>query len=335
MDPLATRRIAERFSRLTDEQRRTVYQKIRAEGMTLGQFPILARDPSVLERSHLSYAQLRQWFLWQLDPGSTAYHISGALSLSGDLDVGAVRASFAALVQRHEALRTVFRANADGVAEQLIRDSAAFAIEEIDLATVPEADRDASVHEQALRLSETAFDLGEGPLLRVGLIRRAEREHVLVVVMHHIVSDGWSLQIIVDEFVAQYRARVLHTPIEPKALPIQYADYAVWQKQWLEQARRSGSWRTGRSTWAASTRCCSCRPTIRGARTAATEARGWTWSCPRSWRGRCSGARRARGRPCSWCCWRGCRCCCRATPGSRTSAWACRSPTATGWRRRA
>ncbi|WP_412179668.1 amino acid adenylation domain-containing protein, partial [Variovorax paradoxus] len=239
METTATRRIAERFSRLSPEQRRAVYDKIRAEGLSIGQFPILARDASARGRCHLSYAQLRQWFLWQLDPQSTAYHISGALRLKGTLDAQAVQASFAAIVARHEALRTVFRADADGLAEQVILEAGGFELQRVDLGEVEPAQRAARADEAARRLGRTPFDLAHGPLLRVGLVRMAADEHLLVVVMHHIVSDGWSMQIVVDEFVAQYRARVLGETGAEDTLPIQYADYAVWQRNWLEAGEKN------------------------------------------------------------------------------------------------
>jgi non-ribosomal peptide synthetase component F len=187
----------------------------------------------------LSHAQMRQWFLWQLDPASTAYHISGALKLEGRLDVEAVHASFNALVQRHESLRTVFRADAQGLARQLIREAEALDIAMVDLTALHTVqEREARSREEALRLSHTPFDLGEGPLLRVGLIRLAPEEHMLVVVMHHIVSDGWSMQVIVDEFVAQYSVRVQGAVAALPPLPIQYADYAAWQRDWLEAGER-------------------------------------------------------------------------------------------------
>ena len=238
MNSLTTHRIAERFARLGFEQRRVVYQKIRLEGLAIGQFPILARDESVSSSCPPSYAQVRQWFLWQLEPDGTAYHISGALRLRGHLDVEALKASFDALVVRHESLRTVFRGGEDGQAEQVIQADDRAQIEEVDLSSELAKEREAKVREVAVRLHQTPFDLEAGPLLRVGLIREAADEHVLVVVMHHIVSDGWSMQIIVDEFVAQYRARIQGQEPQLAVLPIQYADYAVWQRNWLEAGEK-------------------------------------------------------------------------------------------------
>ncbi|MBD9428409.1 amino acid adenylation domain-containing protein [Achromobacter sp. ACM03] len=238
MDSLATHRIAERFARLGLDQRKAIYRKIRLEGLAIGHFPILVREASDFSRCQASYAQARQWFLWQLDPLSTAYHISGALKIKGVLNVEALRESFDALVARHESLRTVFRPGEDGRLEQVIRADGLMQVDEIDLSGVTAGEREAKVKAAATELYQTPFDLEAGPLLRVGLIRETADEHVLVVVMHHIVSDGWSMQIIVDEFVTQYSSRVLGQVPRPPSLPIQYADYAAWQRNWLEAGER-------------------------------------------------------------------------------------------------
>jgi non-ribosomal peptide synthetase component F len=239
MDIAATHdQIGKRFSRLNPAQRRAVYQKIRAEGLTIGQFPILARDEAARVACAPSYAQMRQWFLWQLEPGSSAYHITGALRLQGLLNRDALQASFDALVERHESLRTVFRANAEGLVEQVVQQRAGLEIPLVDLGALADSERDARAQEEARRIAETPFDLTADPLLRVALIRLDPQTHLLVVVMHHIVSDGWSLQILVDEFVAHYRARANGQPSRVAPLPIQYADYAVWQRHWLEAGEK-------------------------------------------------------------------------------------------------
>ena len=239
MDIAATHdQIGKRFSKLNPAQRRAVYQKIRAEGLTIGQFPILARDEAARIACAPSYAQMRQWFLWQLEPGSSAYHISGALRLEGLLNRDALQASFDALVERHESLRTVFRANAEGLVEQVVQQRAGLDIPLIDLGALADGERDVRAQEEARRIAETPFDLTADPLLRVALIRLRAETHLLVVVMHHIVSDGWSLQILVDEFVAHYRARANGQPSRVAPLPIQYADYDVWQRHWLEAGEK-------------------------------------------------------------------------------------------------
>ena len=248
MDISATHyQIGKRFARLEPAQRRAVYQKIRAEGLAIGQFPILARSEAERMACAPSYAQMRQWFLWQLAPGSSAYHISGALRLEGTLDREALQASFDALVERHESLRTVFRANAGGLVEQVVQQRAALDIPLIDLAALQAGDRDARADEEARRIAEMPFDLTADSLLRVALFRLDQRTHLLVVVMHHIVSDGWSLKILVDEFAAHYRALANGQLPRLAPLPIQYADYAAWQRQWLEAGekdRQLGYWKT-------------------------------------------------------------------------------------------
>ena len=238
MNSASTHRIAERFARLSVEQRQEVYQKIKLEGLVVGQFPILKRENSLQSLCPASYAQVRQWFLWQFDPVSTAYHISGALRIKGELHIDALKASFETLVARHESLRTVFRGGEDGQVEQMILDENHMSFEEIDLSTMAEEERTQQTRALATQLYQRPFDLERGPLMRIGLIRQVTDEHLLVVVMHHIISDGWSMQIIVDEFVAQYLVRVQAEEFEFTALPIQYADYATWQRNWLEAGEK-------------------------------------------------------------------------------------------------
>jgi amino acid adenylation domain-containing protein len=186
----------------------------------------------------LSYAQARQWFLWQLNRQSTAYHISSALKLDGALNADALRTSFDALVSRHESLRTVFRPRADGQTEQIVLNTVGAHLENVDLTEYDAGQRDERVRTEVMRFHQTPFDLERGPLLRVGLIRVSFAEHVLVVVMHHIVSDGWSMQILIDEFVKHFQASTRGESATLPLLPIQYLDYAVWQRNWLEAGER-------------------------------------------------------------------------------------------------
>ncbi|NYS79518.1 MULTISPECIES: non-ribosomal peptide synthetase [Halomonadaceae] len=238
MSNIDTRRIAERFAGLPSEQRRVVYDKIRTQGLGIGQFPILRRPVSQQTTCSPSYAQLRQWFLWRLDPQSSAYHISGALSLEGAMDTEALWGSFTALISRHEALRTLFRDDGEGEMMQVVQAESNFAWCEVELNHMPKDERKAVLEDQIDRLCNDPFDLEQGPLLRVGLLRLAEEKHILVVVMHHIISDGRSMQLIIDEFVADYSARVTGGAWQPPALPIQYADYALWQRQWMEAGEK-------------------------------------------------------------------------------------------------
>lgn len=183
----------------------------------------------------LSYAQARQWFLWQLNPESTAYHISGALNLKGGLDLEALHAAFSNLVTRHSALRTVFYCEEDGLVQQQVQElfETDLNITLVDLTTSSE-DKEYRAAEEIRLFQAEPFDLAKGPLLRARLVRLEHDEHLLIVVMHHVISDGWSMQILIDEFVSLYRAYVLGEPLQLPDLPIQYADYAVWQRHWME-----------------------------------------------------------------------------------------------------
>ncbi|WP_431129244.1 amino acid adenylation domain-containing protein [Variovorax paradoxus] len=227
--------IADRFARLPPEKQKAFLGLLQKQGVDFAKLPIVALPAGT--RAELSYAQMRQWFLWQLDPKSTAYHISGALKLHGALDVEALNTSFAALLERHASLRTVFQPDAQGLCEQIVRDHVDLEIPVIDLVGA-QGDVEAHAREEARRLSATPFDLTTGPLMRVGVIRLAPQAHVLVLVMHHIIADGASLHLLVGEFVAQYRARVRGEGLELPPLPIRYADYAAWQRNWLEAGEK-------------------------------------------------------------------------------------------------
>ncbi|SDY74921.1 condensation domain-containing protein, partial [Nitrosomonas halophila] len=237
--------IAERFATLSPEKQKIFLSTLKERGIDFSLLPIVQQP--VEKRHTLSYAQQRHWFLWQLDPQSTAYHLGGALRLRGKLDRAALEESFQTLVARHEALRTVFRVNAQGLPEQIIESAGRFKLAMIDLRTVPAAQRAARVREEAIRIHTTPFDLTQGPLLRVVLLQVEPEEHHLVVVMHHIISDAWSNRIIINEFAACYRALCEGQPIALPPLSIQYVDYAIWQRNWLEageKERQLAYWRS-------------------------------------------------------------------------------------------
>jgi amino acid adenylation domain-containing protein len=183
-----------------------------------------------------SFAQERLWFLAQLDPASPAYHLPGVVRLSGRLDVPALAAAVAGIVARHESLRTVFRAAGTGPVQVVHppewEPPRRLATVDLSRLAAPALARTAA----AVVRRETArpFDLEAGPLLRVTLLRLARDEHVLVVNTHHIVSDGWSVGVFVRELSALYAARLAGVPAELPDLPVQYADFAAWQRGWLD-----------------------------------------------------------------------------------------------------
>ena len=196
-----------------------------------------------------------------MDPQSSAYHITGALTLKGSLDSEALRGSFAALVARHDSLRTLFREDGEGGATQEVQDESDFALHEVDLSPMPLHEREVAIENQVTQLCDAPFDLEQGPLLRVGLLRLAKEEHLLVVVMHHIVSDGWSIQLIINEFAADYCARVMGEVWQPTSLPIQYADYCSYGSvNGWKRVRRNASLPTGSRNWVTNIRYCNCQP---------------------------------------------------------------------------
>ncbi|AFJ55476.1 non-ribosomal peptide synthetase PvdD [Pseudomonas fluorescens A506] len=228
--------LVSRFLRLPLEQRQQFYQRLQSRGMSFAQLPIApTRHDS--DTPTLSYAQERQWFLWQLDKDSTAYHIPGALRLQGHLDLAALQRSFDSLLARHESLRTQLVDDGQRLWQAVMPQARV----QIQQAHVDQAQLMARVEEEVAR----PFDLHQAPLLRVTLLQLAEDEHVLVMVQHHIVSDGWSMQVMVEELVQLYAAHSQGHDLQLPELPIQYADYALWQRGWMEageQARQLAYW---------------------------------------------------------------------------------------------
>ncbi|MEA2690884.1 MAG: hypothetical protein QOJ16_271, partial [Acidobacteriota bacterium] len=180
----------------------------------------------------LSFAQQRLWFLDRLEPGSAAYNIAAALALSGRLAPGRLAAALSGVVRRHESLRTVF-GEEDGEPLQRILDPAPVALPLVDLGALPEAVGRAESRRLGGAMARAPFDLAAAPPLRVTLLRLASEEHVALFALHHIVSDGWSTGILVRELSALYREAAGGQPAALPELPIQYADYARWQREWL------------------------------------------------------------------------------------------------------
>jgi amino acid adenylation domain-containing protein len=181
----------------------------------------------------LSFAQERLWFLDRLEPGSTTYNIPAAWRLGGALDEAALERALGEVVRRHEALRTVF-AEADGSPVQVIAPFGGFALPVEDLSGLSEADREAAVRLRAREEARRAFDLSAGPLFRAALLRLGKEDHVLLLSMHHIVSDGWSMGVLFRELSTLYAAYREGGESPLPELPVQYADYAVWQREQLE-----------------------------------------------------------------------------------------------------
>jgi amino acid adenylation domain-containing protein len=181
----------------------------------------------------LSFAQQRLWFVDQLMPDSPFYNIPAAIRLNGLLNIAAFKRSIEELVRRHETLRTTF-SERDGLPVQVISAHAPLDVPVTDLSHLPPDEREAEVRRLSDAEAASPFDLTRGPLLRVKLLRLTEDEHVLLLTMHHIVSDGWSMGVLVREMAVLYEAYVAGEGPALDELPIQYADFAVWQRQWLQ-----------------------------------------------------------------------------------------------------
>jgi amino acid adenylation domain-containing protein len=181
----------------------------------------------------LSFAQQRLWFLDQLAPGNLFYNIPTAVRLEGSLDVEALARSLNEIVRRHEVLRTTFRTR-DGEPVQVIAQELEPSLSVEDLTHLPEEEREAEARRRVQEEARQPFDLTEGPLLRARLLQLGDREHIAAVTTHHIVSDGWSMSVFVGELAALYEAFASGRASLLPELPIQYADFARWQREWLQ-----------------------------------------------------------------------------------------------------
>jgi amino acid adenylation domain-containing protein len=192
----------------------------------------VARDGGGLP---LSFAQQRLWFLDQLEPGNPLYNIPAAVHLEGRLNVNALLRSFDEIERRHESLRTHFEV-VEGEPVQVVSTRADWRVWEIDLRALPEPAKEEELRCLGREMARDAFDLARGPLLRSCLARLAEEEHVLFLTMHHIISDGWSMGVLVREWAALYEAFSEAKPSPLPELKLQYGDFAAWQRE---------GWQTG------------------------------------------------------------------------------------------
>jgi amino acid adenylation domain-containing protein len=182
-----------------------------------------------------SFAQQRLWFLDQLEPGHASYHIPAAVKLVGRLDIPALERALNEVVRRHEVLRTTLVADG-GIPRQVIAASLELPLALYDLSRLREDERDLHAQNQIREEAERPFDLARGPLIRAGLLRLSERENIAMLTMHHAISDGWSIGILIRELSALYQSFLLGQPSPLPEPAIQYADYAVWQRNWLQGA---------------------------------------------------------------------------------------------------
>ncbi len=201
------------------------------EGQGQQRIPPIEKAPRE-GRLPLSFAQQRLWFLNQLEPDNAAYNISAGVRVRGLLNYSALDKTINTIVERHEVLRTIFQ-QVDGKPAQIITAKQVLSLPVVNLEELPQSEVEAAVQRLAAEEAGAAFDLTRGPLLRVTLLRVSEQEHIVLLTAHHIVSDGWSMGVLIGEVASLYEAFASGQPSPLPALPVQYADYAHWQREWL------------------------------------------------------------------------------------------------------
>jgi amino acid adenylation domain-containing protein len=227
--------LAKRIADLSPEKRALFELRLKKRRMDTLEKRVVSSIQPVARDGALppSFAQERLWFLDQLEPGSSAYNIPAAFRLKGVLDRTALEQSLNEIVRRHEVLRTTF-ATVGGQPVQVIASDLNLALPIVDLCKFPEAKREIEVQRLVTEEAQRPFDLIQDPFLRTTLLHLDDEEHVLLLTMHHIVSDGWSMGVFNQELAALYKAFSARKPSPLPELPIQYADFAHWQRQWLQ-----------------------------------------------------------------------------------------------------
>lgn len=210
---------SEIIAKLSPEKRRLLEMRLKKEGSEYNTFP-------------LSFSQQRLWFLDQLEPGSPVYNIPSAVRLTGELNITALEHCIHEIVKRHEILRTTFT-SVNGQAAQIIAPQLSLHIPQIDLSEIPESEQENHVEQLAGEEARKPFDLSRGPLMRVTLLCLREDDYVVLFSMHHIISDGWSMGVLIREIAVLYDAFVNGKSSPLPKLTLQYADYARWQQRRL------------------------------------------------------------------------------------------------------
>jgi hypothetical protein len=237
--------IPEQIAKLSPEKLELLARRLRQmRGQVTGALPVQRRG-NPQDPAPLSYDQRRLWFLYLMDPQSAAYNIPTAVRLDGPLDLPALEKSLSEVVRRHEILRTTF-AEVDGQPVQVIRPHSPMRLEVTDLSLMRESERDAELLRLTTAEAREPFDLRGGPGFRAKLFRLAGEQHVLAYTLHHIISDARSCEILNAEMEALYKAFSQGRPSPLEELPIQYADFTTWQREWLRTAQldeQMGYWK--------------------------------------------------------------------------------------------
>ncbi|MDZ7959073.1 MAG: amino acid adenylation domain-containing protein [Aulosira sp. DedQUE10] len=224
--------LQQKIAELSPEKRELLLQRLKEKQGNITPTKI-ARQSRESNSFPLSFSQQRLWFFNQLEPDSCAYNIPAAVRLTGLLNISALSNSISEILRRHEALQTTFT-TVDDQPVQTINPAFSCTLPLIDLQQLSQTEREQETLRLAKAEAQRPFDLEKGPLLRVTLLRLEEQDHVILFTMHHIVSDGWSTGILIRELTALYTAYDSGQPCNLPQLPIQYVDFAVWQREWLQ-----------------------------------------------------------------------------------------------------
>jgi hypothetical protein len=221
-----------RIEMLSPPEKRALLARLLKERQQAGASPPLLLRRKTTDRFPLSFAQQRLWFLNQLQPDNPVYNETKAVRLVGSLNVAALQQSLNEIVRRHDVLRTTF-AVVEGQPIQIIAPTLTLPLPVLDLNGLSESEQEAQVLRLLTEYAQRPFDLARGPLVRPILLRLQTAEHVMGITMHHMVCDGWSVGVLLREMVALYQAFSVGNPSPLPELPCQYADFAIWQRQWL------------------------------------------------------------------------------------------------------
>lgn len=236
--------IAKQITELSVEKRQLLERYLKNAGLNLTEAMIVPQRRDT-NKFRLSFAQERLWFLDQLEPNRPIYNVSDTHYFKGPLDHDALQRSLTEVVRRHESLRTTFQTVA-GEPVQVIAPPQPLSLQVIDLSTLPAEERQREARRQIDHEANQPFDLSRGPLFRAQLVRLAEEENLLLINIHHIISDGWSIGVLGRELSTLYQAYKAGESSPLAELPIQYADFAVWQREWLQGElleKQLGYWR--------------------------------------------------------------------------------------------
>lgn len=215
---------------LSATQRAVLEQRLRHALDNTTRKQVLPRRPNQKELP-LSFAQQRLWFLEQLAEGAPLYHIPCAFRLHGPLDAALLESSLNVLVERHEALRTIFPSTASGDPTQVIMPALSLPLPVIDLEPVPAAEQEREIQQSMEHEVQRPFDVKQGPLIRALLLRQSAEEHIFLLTLHHMIADGWSVGILLQELGTCYRVALSKQPAALPEVPLQYADFTLWQRE--------------------------------------------------------------------------------------------------------